>query len=150
MIKITRGQYFRTKEHRLKISAKMKGRKLSVEHRIKLRGRTGSKNPAYKGGTVVYTNGYVCIRGQKTKIAEHRYIMEKYLERKLNRWEEVHHLDGNKTNNKLENLFLLDKKNHSRQHYELFVKVQRLEWENKWLKQQIENIKKQEHLITIN
>lgn len=46
-------------------------------------------------------------------VFEHRMAIEKYIGRMLNRTEVVHHLDGNKENNKLENLFLCrDAKEH--------------------------------------
>jgi hypothetical protein len=45
-------------------------------------------------------------------IAEHRLIMEKHLGRLLNKWEVVHHVDGNKANNALENLQLMTKMRH--------------------------------------
>lgn len=47
-------------------------------------------------------NGYVC---------EHRLKMEKKIGRYLQPGEEVHHIDGNKLNNNLNNLILF--KNHS-------------------------------------
>ena len=42
-------------------------------------------------------------------VLEHRVVMENYLGRLLTKGEVVHHLDGNKHNNQIENLELLDK-----------------------------------------
>jgi hypothetical protein len=39
-------------------------------------------------------------------IPEHRFVMAQYMERPLYDWETVHHIDGNKQNNELENLQL--------------------------------------------
>ena len=82
-------------------------------------------------------NQYLDIKTQDGWKLEHRLVMEKHIGRKLERWEEVHHIDGNKHNNALSNLYLIDKKNHSRSHFNLFMKVQKLEWENKWLEEKI-------------
>ena len=52
-------------------------------------------------------NGYVLM---------HRIIIENHLNRVLNENEVIHHLDGNKYNNDLSNLQLLDKKEHNSLH----------------------------------
>lgn len=57
---------------------------------------------------MIYVNG--------TRIYEHRHIMEQYLGRKLSRKEHVHHRDGNKINNSLNNLELVNPSDHARDH----------------------------------
>jgi len=52
-----------------------------------------------------------------TTIDEHRYIMEQHLGRKLTSNEIVHHIDGNGRNNKLNNLKLTTRSEHSREHW---------------------------------
>lgn len=48
---------------------------------------------------------------------EHRIIMEKHIKRKLLPEEIVHHIDGNKRNNKIENLLLLpNRAEHNKLH----------------------------------
>lgn len=47
----------------------------------------------------------------------HRVIMEKKLGRKLKKSERVHHINGNKHDNRLSNLRVVDIKKHARDHY---------------------------------
>ncbi len=87
--------------------------------------QTGSKNGQWKGGRTVASNGYVLIRvGKDHHLAdirgyayEHRIVAEKILGRKLNKGEQVHHKDGNRTNNDSSNLEVMrDAKSHHRLH----------------------------------
>lgn len=61
-------------------------------------------------------SNYKAIKVNGKKVDEHRYIMEQYLGRELARDEVVHHKDGDKSNNKIENLELMSLSEHTRQH----------------------------------
>lgn len=47
---------------------------------------------------------------------EHRVILEQFLMRPLEDWETVHHINGNKKDNSVENLFACTAKQHSKAH----------------------------------
>lgn len=53
---------------------------------------------------------------QKNGQYEHRAIMEEHLGRKLTKNEIVHHKDGDKHNNSIDNLQIMSRQEHSRMH----------------------------------
>jgi len=59
---------------------------------------------------------YRGIKVNGRKIDYHRYLMEQKLGRPLSRYEVVHHKDGNKQNNSIDNLELKTLPEHSREH----------------------------------
>lgn len=99
----------RTQEWREAISRGNKGRP----------GKPGATNPAWKGGRFVDSYGYVQVWvAVETYIPEHRLVMEKHLGRELRSDEIVHHLNGVKTDNRIENLLITDPFTHSLLHFD--------------------------------
>lgn len=61
-------------------------------------------------------NKYKAIKVNGKKVDEHRYLMELHLGRKLKRTELVHHINGDKSDNRIENLQLMSVKQHIKEH----------------------------------
>ena len=76
----------------------------------------GERNHNWKGGRRKHTEGYMTILIDGAYILEHRHVMQQHLKRKLQRREHVHHLNGDKLDNRLENLEIISAKEHGKKH----------------------------------
>lgn len=84
---------------------------------LKRSAASGEKHGSWKGGRIKSINGYIskwispddplfCMANSQGYTPEHRYVMAKYLDRPLRKEETVHHINGDRTDNRLENLQL--------------------------------------------
>lgn len=145
--KIPRRRKCRTlsEEHKRKISLSEKGKILSEEHKKKIsianKGKkrseeslrnmsearkgllVGEENPAWRGGRTI-THGYILIlkpkhpfRNKKGYVFEHRLVMEEFLGRELSLEEVVHHINGNISDNRIENIMLFANQSEHLKHH---------------------------------
>jgi len=96
-------------------------RRLLAEHNVKVEARhpraRGAAHGSWAGGRITDASGYVKVRIYRDDplwamansgfyVAEHRLVMARHLGRPLAKSETVHHINGDKTDNRIENLQL--------------------------------------------
>ena len=91
------------------------------------RTKVGAAHHLWKGGRIIEKNGYVIIykpdhpaQIHGKYVYEHRYGMEQHLGRLLKPQEDIHHIDGDKQNNNINNLLLFaNRSEHLKYHWSL-------------------------------
>lgn len=84
----------------------------------------GDKNYFWKGGKYTESRGYVLIysydhphKNINNYVYEHHLVMEKHLGRYLSPEERVHHINFNKSDNRIKNLKLFPSESKHQQHH---------------------------------
>lgn len=79
----------------------------------------GYKSPHWKGGRYSHADGYIYLyapnhpyKNKDGYVFEHRLVIENYLQRFLSKDEHIHHKNGIKNDNRLENLKIFSNSQH--------------------------------------
>lgn len=97
--------------------------------KFQIKNNPREKQFAWKGGESIHKSGYIMIRLKSNEfpnkigryVMKHRFIMEEYLGKKISKNQDVHHINGDKQDNRIQNLIVLTKKEHQNSHHKKYL-----------------------------
>ena len=102
------------------------------KHTYDSKNLNGKNNPSWKGGRIKVIGGYIRVSAPKHPncdsmgyVLEHRLLIEKKIGRYLTSKEIIHHINGNTSDNKIENLQIVTRAEHNRIHKELNLMIEK-------------------------
>ena len=117
--------YKQTLAHRQKLSAAMKAKGIRPPEGVGVRFKPGERPWNWRGKPIQTNHGYLRVSGSTRYV--HSIIAEEALGRPLKKGEVVHHINGNKIDNRNYNLLIC------------------ANWYNRWLHERMSRLYAQEH-----
>ena len=115
-----KGVFKRSLQHRLNIAKALKGNH-NHDFTFWNKVHSGSRHLNWKGGRIFNGFGYVLIyspahpnKNNSGYVLEHRLVVERFIGRYLKKGEDIHHVNGIKTDNRIENLKIMSPSAHSK------------------------------------